>query len=45
MKNHLEDETKLKAAQNDLVKLNTEYHLLNLLCTKQELDKNVKWFQ
>ena len=45
IKNLLEDKKKLKAAQSDWVKLNANHQLLDLLCTKQELDKEVEWFQ
>ena len=45
IRNLLEDEKKLKAAQSDWEKLNVNHQLLDLLCTKQELDKEVEWFQ
>ena len=44
IKNLLEDDKSLKAAQDDWKKVNSNHQLLNLLCTKQELDKEMKWF-
>lgn len=45
IKNLLEDEKKLKAVRSDWEKVNADHQLLVLLCTKQELDKKVEWFQ
>ena len=41
----LEDEKLLKAAQSDWKKINGDHQLLDLHCTKQELDKEVEWFE
>ena len=41
----LGDDSQLKATQSDWKKVNRDHQLLNLLCTKQELDKEVEWFE
>ena len=45
IKNLLEDDKSLKAAQDNWKKVNSNHQLLDLLYTKQELDKEVEWFQ
>ena len=45
IKNLLEDDKLCKVAQSDWKRLNENHQLLDLLCTKQELDKKVEWFQ
>ena len=45
IKNLLEDDKLHKVAQSDWKRLNENHQLLDLLCTKQELDKEVEWFQ
>ena len=45
IKNLLEDDKLYKVAQSDWKRLNENHQLLDLLCTKQELDKEVEWFQ
>lgn len=45
IKNLLEDKKKLKTAQSDWKKLNTNHQLLDLLYTKKQLDIEVEWFQ
>ncbi len=39
------DDKLLEAAQSNSKKLNENHQLLDLLCTEQELDKEVEWFQ
>ena len=43
--NLLEDNKSLKAAQHDWKEINGNHQLLDLLCTKEELDKEVSWFE
>ncbi len=45
IKNSLEDDKLLEAAQSDWKRLNRDRQLLDLFCTKLELDKKVEWFQ
>ena len=45
IKNLLEDDKLLEAAQSDWKRFNKDHQLLDLLCTKHELDKEVKWFE
>ncbi len=45
LKNLLEDDKLLQAAQIEWKKANGDQQHLNLLCTKQELDKEVEWFE
>ena len=45
IKNLLEDDKLYKVAQSDWKRLNENNQLLDLLCTKLKLDKEVEWFQ
>lgn len=44
IQNLLEDENLFKVAKNARKQLNSNHQFLNLFDTKQELDKEVKWF-
>ena len=45
IKNLLEDDKLLEAAKSDWKRFNEDHQLLDLHCTKQELDKEVEWFE
>ena len=45
IKKLLGDDKLLEAAQSNWKRLNKNHQLLDLLCTEQELDKEVEWFQ
>ena len=45
VKNLLEDNELLEAMQSDWKRYNRDHQLLDLHCTKQELDKEVEWFE
>ena len=45
IKNLLEDNKLLKAAKSDWKRFNEDHQPLDLHCTKQELDKEVEWFE
>ena len=45
IKNLLEDDKLLQTAQGEWKKTNRDQQPLDLLCTKQDLDKKVEWFQ
>lgn len=45
IKTLLKDDKQLKDAEKDWKKVNRDHHFLDLLCTKQDLDKEVGWFE